>query len=73
MIKSTVVSGIPQVGSVESGKGIAEKTSFEGLPYCQIVAPSVTIALIIIAFMYVKSVIDFKTSLVKLDKGDKEN
>jgi len=73
VIKSTVVSGIPQVGSVESGKGIAEKTSFEGLPYSQIVAPSVTIALIIIAFMYVKSVIDFKTSLVKLKKGRKEN
>ena len=73
VIKSTVVSGLPGVGSVESGKGIAEKTLFEGLPYSQIVAPSVTIALIMIAFMYVKSVIDFKTSLIKLNKGRKEN
>lgn len=73
VIKSTVSNGITQVGSLESSKGTAEKTSFEGLPYGQIVAPSVTIALIIIAFMYIKSVIDFKTSLVKLNKGRKEN
>ena len=73
VIKSTVSNGITQVGSLESSKGTAEKTSFEGLPYSQIVAPSVTIALIIIAFMYIKSVIDFKTSLVKLNKGRKEN
>jgi copper transport protein len=73
VIKSTVESGLPQLGSVESGKGIAEKTLFEGLPYSQIVAPSVTIALIMVAFMYVKSVIDFKTSLIKLNKGRKEN
>jgi len=73
VIKSTVSNGITQVGSLESSKGTAEKTSFEGLPYSQIVAPSITIALIIIAFMYVKSVIDFKTSLVKLNKGHKKN
>jgi copper transport protein len=73
VMKSAALSGIPQVGNVTSGKGTGEKTSFEGLPYSQIVAPSVAIGLILIAFMYVKSVIDFKTSFVNLNKRREEN
>ncbi len=71
VMKSTTISAVSQVSSVKSGKGAGEITTLVGLPYSEIIAPSVAIGLVMIAFMYVKSVIDFKTSFVNLRKRKK--